>query len=257
MQETLIKMTDEQMWLEYEKTKSIDIRNQLVEKYSYLAKYIAMKTTGGLQNFSYFEDVVNEGVIALLDSVEKFDLKKNIKFETYATIKIRGAIIDFIRKQDLFPRRVKKIAKELNEAVSNFVQTTGKLPSNEELASSMDISLKSLEKMQMETHSLQILSFEEVAYENGVKNLSLDPVNFPTVAGPESEMTKKELESILAENISHLKKNEQIILSLYYKDGLKIKQIAQVLEISSSRVSQIHSSALQKLKIIMADYMQA
>ncbi len=250
------KNNDEELWIEYERTKSIEIRNYFVEKFSYLAKYIATKTTGGYQHFNHFEDVVHEGVIALVDAVEKFDIKKNIKFETYASIKIKGAIIDYIRKQDLFSRRVKKIARNLNDAVTEFIQQCGKIPSNEELSKLMGISMETLEKMQYETHSLQILSFEELAYENGVKNLDLDPVSLPNITGPEAEMEKKEMTDVLAQSITHLKENEQIVISLYYKDGLKIKEIAEVLDISSSRVSQIHSSALQKLKNIMGNYMQ-
>lgn len=255
MQENL--ETDEELWIKYKNNRSVDIRNALVEKYSHLAKYIAIKTTGGYQQFSYFEDVIHEGVIALVDAVEKFDIDKNIKFETYASIKIKGAIIDYIRKQDLFSRRVKKIARNLNEAVTAYIQKNGKIPCNEELAAYMNISIKELEKMQLETHSLQILSFEEIAYENGVKNLDLDPVSLPNISGPESEIEKKELKEVLAQSITHLKGDEQLVISLYYKDGLKIKEIADVLEISSSRVSQIHSSALQRLKSIMGSYMQA
>ncbi|MFA0815045.1 MAG: sigma-70 family RNA polymerase sigma factor [Anaerofustis sp.] len=251
-----MKNNDEELWAEYERTKSVEIRNYFVEKYAYLAKYIATKTTGGYQYFNHFEDVVHEGVIALVDAAEKFDLKKNIKFETYASIKIKGAIIDYIRKQDLFSRRVKKIARNLNDAVTEFIQINGKIPSNEELSKAMGISLDSLEKMQYETHSLQILSFEELAYENGVKNLDLDPVSIPNTSGPEGEIEKKEMTDILADSIGHLKENEQMVISLYYRDGLKIKEIAEVLDISSSRVSQIHSSALQKLKNMMGNYMQ-
>lgn len=251
-----LKITDEELWMEYKSTRSVDVRNTLVEKYSYLTKYIAMKTTGGYQQFAHFEDVIHEGVIALVDAVEKFDISKNIKFETYASIKIKGAIIDYIRKQDLFSRRVKKVAKNLNEAVTVYMQENGKIPDNDELAAYMGVTASVLEKMQLETHSLQILSFEEIAYENGVKNLDLDPVSLPNIAGPESEIEKKELKDVLAESITHLKGNEQLVIALYYKEGLKIKEIADTLEISSSRVSQIHSSALQKLKTIMGNYMQ-
>jgi RNA polymerase sigma factor for flagellar operon FliA len=118
-------------------------------------------------------------------------VNKNIKFETYASIKIKGAMIDYIRKQDIFSRRVKKIARNLNDSVTGYMQETGKLPNHEELAAYMGVSEKNLDKMQLETHCLQVLSFEEIAYENGVKNLSLDPVNLPIFLARKMKLKKK------------------------------------------------------------------
>ena len=108
--------TTEDLWEEYLQNKEEDIRNTLVIRYGYIVKCIALKTVGAYQHFTYMDNLVNEGLIALLDAVEKFDPEKKVKFETYASIKVRGAMIDYIRKQDCFPRRLKRIAKNISDA---------------------------------------------------------------------------------------------------------------------------------------------
>ncbi|MBE6831561.1 MAG: sigma-70 family RNA polymerase sigma factor, partial [Ruminococcaceae bacterium] len=136
----------------------------LVVQYSYIVKCIALKTVGRYQYFNYMDDIVNEGLIALLDAVEKFDFEKKVKFETYASIKVRGAMIDYIRKQDCFPRRLKRIAKNISEAENMLNHRLGRNPTDQEIADFLQISLPDYEKMQAETCVLNMLSFEEMIY---------------------------------------------------------------------------------------------
>ena len=241
------------LWLDYEQSRDIDIRNTLVVQYSYIVKCIALKTVGRYQHFNYMDDIVNEGLIALLDAVEKFDPEKKVKFETYASIKVRGAMIDFIRKQDCFPRRLKRIAKSLNEAENTLSHQLGRNPTDQELADFLDVSLTNYEKMQTETYALNMLSFEEMIYEKGVENIELSLTSDP-IRGPEQVVAEKELQDILASDIELLNDKEQIVISLYYKEQLKIKEISSVMGISDSRVSQIHSNALRKLKRRLTEY---
>ena len=241
------------LWLDYEQSRDIDIRNTLVVQYSYIVKCIALKTVGRYQHFNYMDDIVNEGLIALLAAVEKFDPEKKVKFETYASIKVRGAMIDFIRKQDCFPRRLKRIAKNLNEAENTLSHQLGRNPTDQELADFLDVSLTNYEKMQTETYALNMLSFEEMIYEKGVENIELSLTSDP-IRGPEQVVAEKELQDILASDIELLNDKEQIVISLYYKEQLKIKEISSVMGISDSRVSQIHSNALRKLKRRLTEY---
>ena len=244
----------QELWLRYGQKKEIPVRDELVHRYSYLVRCIALKVVGRYQHFSYMEDIVNEGLIALLNAIQKFDASKNVKFETYASIRIRGAMIDYIRKQDCFPRRLKKMAKDISSADEELNRRLGRSPTGSELAEYMNVSLSEYEKMAAEACSMKMLSFEELVYEKGVEELSLHMED--NVKGPEQAMAQKELQSVLAQNINRLDGKEKIVISLYYKEQLKIKEIAEILEISDSRVSQIHSSALKKLRKSVGDYMK-
>lgn len=246
-----ISTTD--LWLEYAQSRNHDIRNLLVVQYSYIVKCIALKTVGRYQHFNYMDDIVNEGLIALLDAVEKFDPDKKVKFETYASIKVRGAMIDYIRKQDCFPRRLKRIAKNMIEAENVLNHQLGRTPTDQELADFLSVSLVEYEKMQAETCALNMLSFEEIIYEKGLENIEISLTGDP-IRGPEQVVAEKELQNVLAQYIDQLNEKEQIVISLYYKEQLKIKEISSVMSISDSRVSQIHSNALRKLKKYLTEY---
>lgn len=242
------------LWVRYQQTRNADLRNLLIIQYSYIVKCIALKTVGRYQYFNYMDDIVNEGLIALLDAVEKFDVEKRVKFETYASIKVRGAMIDYIRKQDCFPRRLKRIAKNISEAENTLSHQLGRNPTDQEIADYMEVGLPEYEKMQTETCVLNMLSFEEMIYEKGVENIQISQAG-DSIHGPEQVVAEKELQTVLANDIGQLNEKEQIVISLYYKEQLKIKEISNVMGISDSRVSQIHSSALRKLKKSLAEYL--
>ncbi|NLJ31989.1 MAG: FliA/WhiG family RNA polymerase sigma factor [Clostridiales bacterium] len=242
-----------QLWEQYLADRDVSVRNSLVVEYGYLVKCIALKTVGRYQHFNSMEDIVNEGLIALLDAVEKFDPDKQVKFETFASIKIRGAMIDFIRRQDCFPRRLKRMAKDLSDAENLLSHRLGRSPTDKELADFLNVSLVEYEKMQAETCALNMLSFEEMIYEKGVENIE-SSLTSEQIQGPEQFVSEKELRDVLAQNVDLLNDNEKIVISLYYREQLKIKEISGVMGISDSRVSQIHSNALRKLKKSLSEY---
>lgn len=243
----------QKLWLRYSQKRETSVRDRLIEKYSYLVRCIALKIAGHYQYFNYMDDIVSEGLIALMDAIERFNISKNVKFETYASIRIRGAMIDYIRKQDCFPRRLKRMAKDISSADDELNQELGRSPTDQELADYLHVSLEEYEKMAAETCSMNILSFEEIVYEKGVEDFTRRMNS--TVAGPEQSMAKKELQNVLTENINRLDEKEKTVISLYYKEHLKIKEISEVLGISDSRVSQIHSSALKKLRAKVGAYL--
>lgn len=241
------------LWEEFHKTRDIAVRNELVVRYGYIVKCIALKTVGYYPYYQYMEDIVNEGLISLIDAVEKFDLTKQVKFETFASIKVRGAMIDFIRKQDCFPRRLKTMAKTLNSAEETLTQELGRAPTGREMADHLKIGLDEYEKMQSETHALNVLSFEEMVYEKGMEAISVFDQSGEAHL-PEQVLAEKELRGMLVRNIGLLNEKEKTVIALYYKEQLKIKEIASVMGIGASRVSQIHSGALKKLKHSLSEY---
>ncbi|MCI1955006.1 MAG: FliA/WhiG family RNA polymerase sigma factor [Oscillospiraceae bacterium] len=248
------KIPVRELWLRYCRGRETAVRDELIRQYSYLVRCIAIKVVGRYQYFNYMDDIVSEGLIALMDAVQKFDVSKNVKFETYASIRIRGAMIDYIRKQDCFPRRLKKMARVINEADEVLNQRFGRSPTDAELAQYLKVDVDEYEKMLAETCSMNMLSFEEIVYEKGTEDLKLHLSD--SIAGPEQAMAEKELKDILAENIDRLDEKEKIVISLYYKEQLKIREISGILGISDSRVSQIHSSALKKLKKSVGKYLK-
>lgn len=245
--------TIETLWEEYLEYKEEDVRNSLVIHYAFIVKCIALKTVGAYQHFTYMDDLVNEGLIALLDAVEKFDPEKRVKFETYASIKVRGAMIDYIRKQDCFPRRLKRIAKNISDAENTLSYELGRYPLEQEMAEHLSVSVEEFQKMQAETCALTMLSFEEMIYEKGVEDIRFSG-SADTIQGPEQVVAEKELQVVLADYIEKLNEKEKMVISLYYKEQMKIKEISAVMGISDSRVSQIHSNGLKKLKRFLKEY---
>ncbi|MEL7649249.1 MAG: FliA/WhiG family RNA polymerase sigma factor [Sedimentibacter sp.] len=232
------------LWEQYALTKDVRIRNQIIEKYSYLVKIIALKLRGIYQNYGDVDDIVNEGIIALIDVIDKFDLSKNIKFETYATIRIRGSIIDYVRKQDWIPRKVKNDFKTVKEAQDALSYKLGREPEDHEVAHHLKMNMHEYNSIIRNAHGTTMLSFEELLSEANVREME-------TSNGyelPEQELESKELCQVLKDNINKLNEKEKLVVSLYYKEELKLKDIAEVMCISNSRVSQIHTSALEKLE---------
>lgn len=237
------------LWERYQNSKDIDIRNEIIEKYSYLVKIIALKMRGVYQYYGDVEDIVNEGIIALMDAIEKFDISKNTKFETYASIRIKGSIIDYVRKQDWVPRKVKRDYKNIKEAQELLSNEFGRIPTDNEVADYLKIELDEYNKIVGKAHGAGLLSFEEIIQEATIEHKSGENDL------PEYEAESKELREVLKVSINKLNEKEKLIISLYYMEELKMKEISRILEISSSRVSQIHTAALQKLEKSINNYL--
>lgn len=242
-----------QQWKYYRTNKSIEVRNEIVLQYTSLVRKIVLRFKGSYSNFGQLDDMVNQGIIALIDAVERFDPDLGNKFETFASLKIRGAIIDFMRKQDWVPRNQRNLSKELDEVFSEFYAEHGYEPSKKEIADRMDVSVTHLEKILQQRHNSIILSYEEVINE---KMMIASPliVNENDKDSPESGLLYEELKSKLMEAIDQLNEKERLVVSLYYYENLKLKEIAEVLSITESRVSQIHSAAIIKMKNRMINY---
>jgi len=251
-QERSIELT--QMWEQYAATRDQGLRNDIVLSYSNLVKAIALRMRGVYKNYAQLDDVVNQGIIALIDAVEKYDPERGIKFETFASIKVKGSIIDFIRTQDWIPRRLRKLSGDLEATHSRLCSELGRQPTHAELAKEMGLSVERLDRVMEQTHNFNVLSYEEVVWQklSSVGEIGDDA----TQESPEGNLMENELHSQLAGAIDKLNDRERTVISLYYHERLKLKEIAHVLGVSESRVCQIHSAAILKMKSSMKEYIE-
>lgn len=243
-----------ELWKKFKETNDPKIRNELIIKYSYLVKCIALQLRGVYKQFAEVDDIVNEGIITLIDAINKYDLDKSTRFGTYATIRIRGSIIDYVRKQDWVPRRIKKLAKEIDEAETNLRVKLGREPSVLEMSESLNISVKEYNKRLSETSSLNVLSFEQILNDKLTDGIEIKNSDMPKEDSPENNVDSIELREVLAQSIDGLTEREKMIISLYYYEELKLKDISKILKVSESRVCQIHSNAVKKLRDQLSRY---
>ncbi len=235
-------MNIDNLWIEYGETKDRKIKNILIENYIHLVKIVA----GRMYNFYggkvEYDDLIGYGSLGLIDSIDRFDISKNIKFETYAQIRIKGEIIDNIRKLDWIPRSLRKKSKDLQEVIYRLENNLGRVPTNEEIAHELDIDVDDVEDLLSEISTFNISSLDETIINYGDKFLDYDKET------PESVYDNIELKEILGNSIDKLTKNEKLVISLYYYEELTYKEIGQVMDLSESRISQIHSKAILNIK---------
>lgn len=237
-------MEVDSLWEKYAKTKDKEIKKALIEKYIDLVKIVSGRMYNYYGSKIEYEDLLGYGVLGLIDSIEKYDIKKNIKFETYAQIRIKGAIIDSIRKLDWIPRSLRKKSKDVQNAINQLENKLGRDPSNEEIAKFLNISVKELENILCDTSTFNVASLEDLILSNEDFSASFQQEN----TRPEEICENKELKEILVESLNSLNENERLVITLYYYEDLTYKEIGHVLDLSESRISQIHSKAILKIK---------
>jgi RNA polymerase sigma factor for flagellar operon FliA len=240
----------EELWMDFLHTKDIEVRNNILLNYIHLVKYIVHRMAPSYQNYIDYDDLMSYGILGLMDAIDKYDMRKGVKFETYASLRIRGAIIDQIRKQDWVPRSVRKKVKDIEECYRQLEMELSRQPTDEEVADRLQISVEELRKVLDESYTYNFLSFEEVA-RNVSRRDSLLPKDFHS---PEDRMAERELREVLIDTLESLSEKERLVITLYYFEELTLKEIGKVLEVSESRVSQIHSKALIKLKGKLQEY---
>ncbi|MBK5244549.1 MAG: FliA/WhiG family RNA polymerase sigma factor [Eubacteriaceae bacterium] len=240
-------------WQLYKKSGSTELRNEIVLQYTGLVKKIVLRFKGSYNNFGQLDDMVNQGMIALINAVEKFDSELGNKFETFATLKIRGSIIDFMRKQDWVPRSQRSLSKVLEDTFGELYVQNGREPTENEIAEKMGITIENLQKILEQRHNSFVLSYEEAINE---KMMEVSPLitNQRKDESPESQILYDELKLELGDAIDQLKEKERIVVSLYYYENLKLREIAEILGVTESRVSQIHSQAIIKMKTRLKNY---
>lgn len=250
------KLDDRSLLELYQRTGDQDLKWMLVLRYTPLVRRIALQASGVYSGFAQLDDIIQEGLLVLLNAVDKFDATKNVKFETYVSTRLRGMIVDLARRQDWLPRQVRQKAARLNRAMDELSADLGRVPSSDEVAKYMGLSREQYDALLSETAVSSLVSFEAVLDGCGKameKLLAQEEQSNPT----EEMFQEQELHQVLEEGIASLRENERMVLSLYYEKELNMKEIAQVLGVSAARISQIHSRALQHLRVHMKQYMQA
>ncbi len=247
-------ISGEEMLRKYHATKDKALRNEIVLFYQSLIKYAVFSTRNMYQKYADAEDITNEAYLALISAVETFDPDKNVKFESYASMKMRGAIIDYIRRQDIIPRSVRAFAKELENVYSKLYAKLSREPSTDEIAEEMGVPKEKLLKNMADAAAASSLSFEELLYEDGSEIFVSDEGG--GIWNVEKNLYLKERAKMLAKAIEELKEQQRLVITLYYYEKLKFSDIAKVLDVSESRVCQIHSKAMLKLKYNMEQYIK-
>ena len=234
------------LWKNYKRTNNRELRNKLIEHYAPLVKLIAGKLMIRVGEHAEYDDLCSIGIFGLIDAIEKFDLSKNIKFETYASLRIRGSILDELRKLDLVSRTTRETYKSYEKAKHDLFIKYGRNPTDDEIKAFMNLTDEEYHKFILDLPFTNLVSLDE-HIEMGIQiNETIFQKNvFET---PEQTINKEELKNTLQEALNLLTEREkQIILCIYYED-LTAKEISKTLDISESRVSQIHSKALAKLR---------
>jgi RNA polymerase sigma factor FliA len=232
-------------------------REEIVHKYLHLVKYVAGRISVNLPPNVELNDLINDGILGLIDAIEKYDDARGVKFETYAITRINGAILDALRSLDWVPRAVRQRARELERAYQALEAELGRVPTEEELAVKLGISIKELDTLMQRVRGTAVLSLEEFlpnekGYEIPLVDTLKDLDNDVT-----SAVEAREIRSALVTAVEELPPQERTVISLYYFDGLTLKEIKSALNVSESRVSQIHAQAVihlrQKLRELRSD----
>jgi RNA polymerase sigma factor for flagellar operon FliA len=241
---------EEQWWKDYKATHDPTIRDKLVRQYAPLVKYVAGKVAVGMPQNVEFDDLVGYGVFGLFDAIEKFDPEKHVKFKTYAVTRIRGAIFDELRSIDWVPRSVRQKTREVEDAVRRLEASLGRSASDTEIAKEMGLNQKDFEKTMMKISGTSIMSLNDVWYtgEDNDKVSIADSIESPSNMNPDIIVEKDEIKRVIVNSIHELPEKEKKVLVLYYYEDLTLKEIGKVLEVTESRVSQLHTKAIMRLR---------
>lgn len=237
------------LWEKYSQKQDSETREALIIEYVPLVKLVSGRLSMYLGYTVEYEDLVSYGIFGLIDAIDKFDYRKGIKFETYASLRIRGAILDQIRKMDWIPRSVRQKQRQIDAAITKLEGAEDKTATDEEIAKELDISLEEYYVWQGQTKVTGIASIDEFV-EQGIEVRAFDNQKYADNE-PEKVYEKEELKNLLKESLDKLTEKERMVVVLYYYEELTLKEISSVLEVSESRVSQLHTKALQKMKQIL------
>lgn len=242
--------TNEELLVLYRETHSIEVRQELTMRYLYIVKAIAVQMRNVYEGSMQMEDIINEGVIAIIKGIDRYDPEMDNKFETFISRRIRGMIIDLMRKNDWMPRDYRRQNKAIENAKVYLAGTTGKQPTYQEIADYLGMDEKKCRRIEQISTMANILSMDMVlSGEEGSQTLQLPSSD--DSSQPEQAYLKDEQLQTLAKAIGSLKEKEQMVISLYYVEELNMGQIAQVMQVSEPRISQIHSAAIRKLRTYM------
>lgn len=241
---------EDELWDEYKKTKSPAIRDKFIRQYMPLVKYVAGKLAAGMPNSVEFDDLVGFGQFGLLDAISKYDTDKNVKFKTYAVTRIRGAVFDELRQMDWVPRSVRQKSREIEDAIVMLEAKLGRTATDAEIAESLGMSEEDYHKTVMKVSGTSVLSLNEVWHTgDDNENLSIGSnIESPSSLNPDVIAEREEIKNVIAQAINELPEKEKLVIVLYYHEDLTFREIGEVLEVSESRISQLHTRANLRLR---------
>ncbi len=241
------------LWESYAKNRSADLREQIILEYAPLVKMVAGRLSMYLGYNVEYDDLVGYGIFGLIDAIDKYDFSKEVKFETYASLRIRGAILDQIRKMDWIPRTVRQKQKKIDAAVKEIESETGNAATDEQIAKALGITDDEYQEWQQQLLVTNVVSLNEYA-DQGTE-APIDRSVKQRFETPEDVALKGEMRQKVVEALEVLTEKEKKVMVLYYYEDLTLKEISNILEVSESRISQLHSKAIAKMKKKLGRYM--
>jgi RNA polymerase sigma factor for flagellar operon FliA len=237
-----------ELWEEYMETRDPSVRDELIVENLPLVRYVLGRLTLPPMDDEIYNDLLGQGVLGLIDAVDRFEPKRGLRFSTYATLRIRGCILDALRAMDILPRGARRRVKDIERAITRLRTKLGREPQDKEVASALDMDLKSYQSALVEANCA-VLSLDTLFEADDENSSSLrDYLYDDESPGPEDLAQDGEMQGLLTEAILQLSQRTQILLALYYYEGLTMKEIGEILELSESRVSQLHARAVANLR---------
>lgn len=237
----------QKLWEDYSKKRTPELQEKIIIEYAGLVKLVAGRLSMYLGYNVEYDDLVGYGTFGLIDAIDKFDYSKGVKFETYASLRIRGAILDQIRKMDWIPRSIRQKQRKIDMAHQSLEIKYGRMANEEEIALELEISIDELENWQNQTKITNIVSLDEFM-EQGAES-KVEQSLTADFDQPDKIIEKQELKDMLVKSLETLTEKEKRVIIFYYYEELTLKEISRILEVSESRISQLHTKALQKMKI--------
>jgi RNA polymerase sigma factor for flagellar operon FliA len=239
----------QELWEQFKATEDPKAREGLILHYSPLVKFVAGRLRAGLPRNVDPADLASYGTFGLIDAIDKFDLERGFKFETYAVNRIKGAILDELRALDWVPRSVRARAREIQRSMAELEHGLQRTPTDEELSEHMDMPLETLQNHLGELSTLGFVALDELLNPSERDSSAVgDLLSDPKALDPSGSFEKEETRHLLADSINRLPERERLVVTLYYYEGLTLAEIGQVLTVTESRVCQIHTKAVMSLR---------
>lgn len=234
---------------DYRQTHDPIIKDKIIVEYAPLVKFIAQKIASRLPSNIELDDLISCGVIGLMDAISKFDATRDNKFKTYAEFRIRGAILDELRAQDWVPRSVREKSKTLERAYAKLEKELGRPAKDDEMCAELQCSMEEFHELLNKSKSVSLLNIDDsTSFNRGDKKLMMGLLEHRRASNPFAAVNYKRAQGVIKDGIKSLPEKQRLVLSLYYFEDLNLKEIGQVLEVTESRVSQLHTQAILKLK---------
>ena len=239
------------LWNDYQRTGDKALRDRLILTYAPLVKYVAGRLGSGLPAHVEDDDLVSYGLLGLIGAIERFDPDRDIKFETYAIARIKGAIIDELRSMDWVPRSVRARARDIERAIADLERKLMRAPNDDEIAAKLGVSEEEFQDSLLEISRSSIAALDELwagPSGSGDAVSLIDTIEDPQAPQPQQAIAQTELREALGESIAQLPEREKLVVTLYYYEELTLREIGEVLGVTESRVSQLHTKAILRLK---------